>query len=250
MKYPIRGAARVLAAAALAMPLLAQAAPYYVTDLRLALIDDPVRVRFAGGAERSADKTRAALQEGAATVGWQVVGPRTDGRMELFFTGREKYEIRVEATYDASGYRLRYLHSESLRYGEEPAERGSFRVIHHRYNDWVKKLVAAVSRRAGVPSTTAYGFAGLNDIEALPAIQGDGRDAYRKYLDAPVPRAFAIGQGGAFGWSAVLPDIRTGRYRPNEDPIAYAVDACSKRAKGPCRLYSIDDRVVWDPPRP
>jgi hypothetical protein len=239
-----------VAAVVAAAPLLARADSYYLSDHRLAVIDDPVRVRFTGGAERSADKIRAALEEGAATAGWQVVGPRADGRMNLFYGGRERYDIRIEASYDESGYRLRYLHSESLHYREEPAERGFLRVIHHRYNEWVRKLVTAVSRRAGLPSTTAYGFAGLNDVEALPAVQGDGRDAYRKYLDAPVPRAFAIGQDGAFGWSAVRPDTRTGRYRPNEDPIAYAVAACTKRAQGACRLYSLDERVVWDPSRP
>lgn len=249
MKLRIGGAVlAALAAAVVAAPLLARADPYYVNDHRLDLIDDPVRVRFPGP-ERSAEKTREALKEGAAIAGWQPIGAETDGRMELFFTGRERFEIRIEATYDASGYRLRYL-SSGLPYREEPAERGYLRLIHKRYNTWIKQLVNAVSRRAGVPATAAYGFAGVGNVEAVPGLQGEGRDAYRKYLDAPAPKAFAIGQGGAFGWSAVRPDTRTGRYPPNADPIAFAVDACAQRAKGACRLYSLDDRVVWSLPNP
>ena len=49
----------------------------------------------------------------------------------------------------------------------------------------------------------------LNDAEAVPHLDGRGRDGYRHFLATLPPRAFAIAPGGAWGYSteAASPDL-------------------------------------------
>jgi hypothetical protein len=50
------------------------------------------------------------------------------------------------------------------------------------------------------------------------------------------PRAFAVSPSGAWCWA-----------EEGEDPDARALAACEKKSNQPCRLYSVDDYVVWKP---
>ncbi len=108
---------------------------------------------------------------------------------------------------------------------------------------WVPKLDAFLARM-GLPHTEvnpeympsvappASGYAAIDDVLAVPYLGIAGQAYYRKFLEKPLPRAIAIGfRGGA---------AASGGF----DPIAQALKQCGERGPG-CRLYAVDDTVVW-----
>ena len=90
---------------------------------------------------------------------------------------------------------------------------------------------------ADTPRLPASGFAQIDDLNTLPHLTASGREAYRHYLDLPVPRAFAMSDSGAWSWA-----------EDGDDPSSRAIAACQKNSKTACRLYSIDQDVVWQDP--
>jgi dienelactone hydrolase len=80
-------------------------------------------------------------------------------------------------------------------------------------------------------------YADLNDTQALPYLGEQGAAYYREFLDKPMPRALAIGPNGA--------GSSTGGF----DPLAQALKLCGEHGPG-CRLYAVDDTVVWVRPTP
>lgn len=84
-----------------------------------------------------------------------------------------------------------------------------------------------------LPARTDY--ARVDDVEAVPFLSASGRKAYADYLTKETPRAFAVSPSGAWTWA-----------EEGEDPEARALKTCSARSAQPCKLYSIDDYVVWN----
>jgi dienelactone hydrolase len=82
------------------------------------------------------------------------------------------------------------------------------------------------------PKTT---FASVDDVDAVPYLTANGRRAYREYLTKLTPRAFAVSSSGAWTWA-----------EEGEDPESRALSTCSAKSSEPCKLYSIDDYVVWN----
>lgn len=78
-------------------------------------------------------------------------------------------------------------------------------------------------------------FAALEDEARIPYLRDSGRAGYRNYLTRLVPRAFAIAPNGAWGWG-----------EGGDDPLRRALFNCNRAGKGECRLYSVDDQVVWE----
>jgi len=78
----------------------------------------------------------------------------------------------------------------------------------------------------------ASGYAAVGDVERVPVRGVAAREAYRKFLAATAPRAFAIGDDGGFG------------YAIGDYVIARALGFC-RRGGQHCRLYAVDDEVVW-----
>jgi dienelactone hydrolase len=98
----------------------------------------------------------------------------------------------------------------------------------------------------GMPTTVLYDvpapptpprtdFAKVDDIEAVPFLSENGRRAYADYLTKMTPRAFAVSPSGAWTWA-----------EEGEAPEARALATCSAKSSAPCKLYSIDDYVVWN----
>lgn len=83
---------------------------------------------------------------------------------------------------------------------------------------------------------TATDFARVDEVDRVPHLRDTGREGYRAFLLRSSPRAFAIAPNGAWGWA-------TG----GEDPLKRALDTCSRRGEGKCRLYAVDADVVWTP---
>jgi dienelactone hydrolase len=102
---------------------------------------------------------------------------------------------------------------------------------------FLKKIGMPTEERYAVsaqPSLPKSDFARLDDVDAVPYVNEHGRSAYREYLAKMTPRAFAVSANGAWCWA-----------EEGEDPDARALATCEKKAGQPCRLYSVDEQVVW-----
>lgn len=86
------------------------------------------------------------------------------------------------------------------------------------------------------PMPQATNFARIDDVEAVPFLSENGKRAYAEYLTKMTPRAFAVSPSGAWCWA-----------EEGEDPEARALATCSAKSDKPCRLYSVDESVVWNP---
>jgi hypothetical protein len=71
-------------------------------------------------------------------------------------------------------------------------------------------------------------------VEAIPYLKDKGRAAYRAFLEQPIPRAFAVSSSGDWSWA-----------EDGEDPAAQVLASCKKNSAQPCKLYAIDNDVVW-----
>jgi dienelactone hydrolase len=91
--------------------------------------------------------------------------------------------------------------------------------------------VVAIAEEPAMPPTN---FAALDDINAVPFVHERGRDAYRDYLTRSGPKAFAVSPSGAWSWA-----------EEGDDPVERVLAACQKNSREACRLYAVDDNVVW-----
>ena len=80
------------------------------------------------------------------------------------------------------------------------------------------------------------GFASLRDVPTVPLISQRCREIYTDFLKGDVPRAFAIGPKGNCSYF-------TGQL----DVVAKALARCKENAKAECKLYAVNDDVVWLP---
>jgi dienelactone hydrolase len=79
----------------------------------------------------------------------------------------------------------------------------------------------------------ATGYAKLNDVNAVPWINAKGREAYARFLNLKIPRAFVVATSGASATTQ-------GGY----DPLGRALSLCEK-AGLTCRAYAVNDQVIW-----
>jgi dienelactone hydrolase len=86
------------------------------------------------------------------------------------------------------------------------------------------------------PMPQATNFAKIEDVESVPFLSENGKRAYAEYLTKMTPRAFAVSPSGAWCWA-----------EEGEAPEARALATCSAKSDKPCRLYSVDEHVVWNP---
>ena len=85
------------------------------------------------------------------------------------------------------------------------------------------------------PTPARTNYAQVDDVEAVPFLSENGRRAYADYLTKMTPRAFAVSPSGAWTWA-----------EEGEAPEARALATCSAKSTEPCKLYSVDDYVVWN----
>jgi hypothetical protein len=223
-----------VSAALLASHTLMSAAAYDLGDRRLALIDDPLRIKFQSANAPGREKMRQAIAAGTAAHGWQL-SAETDGRMQMTRSVRQ-HSMSVELTYDADGYVIRYLESSNLLYREP---KPGLRAIHRSYNVWIDELVTAINAAAGAHvSERTMGFASLGQVDAVPLLSNRGREAYKTFLAKPTPRAFAIASNGAYGFA-------WGHPRDDSDRVDKALQICGTRGTE-CKVYAVDDHVVWN----
>jgi len=79
-------------------------------------------------------------------------------------------------------------------------------------------------------------FAALDDVAAVPYLNAEGRNAYRKFLTMPMPRLFFI---APTGWTKQA----VGGF----DPLAQGRKLCADAGQQ-CQVYAVDDYVAWTAP--
>jgi hypothetical protein len=86
------------------------------------------------------------------------------------------------------------------------------------------------------------GFARVDDVDAVPHLGPQGRQAYREWVKSPLPKAFALAPGGAYfpAWSVTPPDTTL-----PSDPTERALLVCGRNAKAACKVYAVNNTVVW-----
>ena len=107
--------------------------------------------------------------------------------------------------------------------------------------------VEAFLERIGMPTRVQYevqappapqpsGFAAIDAVSAVPYLDAAGRAAYRNFLNQYPTRAFAVSSSGAWSWA-----------EGGDNPMSVALNNCRKEnGNSPCRLYAVDDHVVWN----
>jgi len=217
-------------------------------DMRLAVLEDPARIEYRQGAEPSAEHLRQAVTIIAASRGWTVASEK-DQHWALARAVRGKHAVKVDLACDKRGCVLTYVDSEDLLYSERVFAGTKLRLIHRNYNNWIRDLAQSLNGGLGVPSQVIYGFASLSAVDAVPVVDDAGRRGYEEFLGAAKPRAFAIGSNGAWGASnqglVGAGGVPTSFFNATQqDVLRIAVGRCNERGGG-CRLYAVDDRVVW-----
>jgi dienelactone hydrolase len=89
------------------------------------------------------------------------------------------------------------------------------------------------------------GFAALSDVSAPPGLNENCRRRYEDWLRSASPRGFAVAVDGGCGFSS-------GTKPPSADlptdPAERALMVCQRVRDRQCRLYAMDDQVVWTAP--
>jgi len=85
----------------------------------------------------------------------------------------------------------------------------------------------------GAPEDSA--LAALEDASRLPNLSPGCAGLYESFLDADQPRAYAHSAKGACGYAFGV-----------ENVAQRALEFCQRRGGASCRLYAVDERIVWD----
>ena len=89
-----------------------------------------------------------------------------------------------------------------------------------------------------IPPKTTY--ARIDDVDKVPLKSEKGLAEYRRYLQAPPPKAFAI-----------APDKMSCAWQSgNIEVINAALSRCAERSRKTCSLYAVDNDIVWQPAMP
>ena len=91
-------------------------------------------------------------------------------------------------------------------------------------------------------SNLDHSFSSVNDAEAVPYIGEDGKAGYQRFLSQRNNRAFAISETGGWGSSW--------NWKTTSDAISFALEKCLARSSIPCKIYAVNDDVVWEPKIP
>jgi len=94
-------------------------------------------------------------------------------------------------------------------------------------------LAKAGFTQAALPSVPEPSdFAQIDQIDKVPVGAETRQNLYTRFLASPLPRAFAIGPGGA--------GFATGDWA-----VGRALGFCQARRGIKCKLYAVDNQVVW-----
>ncbi len=99
-------------------------------------------------------------------------------------------------------------------------------------DQFIASLGFAAPKTTNAPNPT--GFARIDDSSKLPLVKQEMKDTgYPRFLNVDLPRAIAIGPKGE--WN----------FQSGEGAMTRALERCANTAKADCKLYAVDDSVVW-----
>jgi dienelactone hydrolase len=142
---------------------------------------------------------------------------------------------RMHAAYTAAGGK-----AQLVAYGAFKADAHSLFGDRDGLAVWLpeaERFLQAVGMPTAVLPHTAPEdpkLAALADTSSIPHVGESCIRGYGLFLDYDYPRAYAISSDGRCGYAY-----------GGEDPKKRAVSNCQRRAKEPCRLYAVDDSIVW-----
>jgi dienelactone hydrolase len=91
--------------------------------------------------------------------------------------------------------------------------------------------VVAIAEDAPIPKTD---YAAIDNVTAVPYLRERGREAYHAFLAKSAPKAFAVSPSGAWSWA-----------EEGDDPVERVLSSCQSVSHQPCKLYAVDNYVVW-----
>jgi dienelactone hydrolase len=200
-------------------------------------------INFYGGIRSSACKASdKALIEGAKSLGkgHRVPSLWLYGDNDRFFS-RPLWEAMYRA-YAAGG-----SETELFGYGKYGTDAHtllgqpySIRVFEAKLEAFLKRqgFPTRITHQEFVPISPppASGYAAIDDVNAVPFLNDQQRQAYREFLKKPAPKVFLIAE-----WRSVF--VSAGGY----DPMAIALANCEKEGLV-CRPYAFNSDVVWSYP--
>lgn len=87
------------------------------------------------------------------------------------------------------------------------------------------------------PRPPANKSATIAATDQVPHLSQSGRDTgYAAFLAKTAPRAFALSAQGNWGWATGTDDL-----------LSRTLANCQKKSGNPCKLYAVNDDVVWQP---
>jgi hypothetical protein len=232
-----------------ASPAFAQRTPVAIVNYFNIPIAD------ASGQPVRTEQVKKAIQDGANTRGW-TLADEPSNKMLATLVVRNKHTIMVEITYSAQRYSLRYRDSVNMNYHSEarydsrlPASRSGSTprgpVIHPAYNTWVQELKTAIDVELRRPKPAREKAAGgLDDVDAVPGLDERGKQGYRLWLTQKTPRAFVVASDGR--WNSAWGTTPQKAGDPT-DPAERAMALCARAGKPDCKLYAVDEKIVWQP---
>lgn len=207
--------------------------------------DIPVRlaVNFAGGL-KVISSTRPCDWQNSLVDAMAKIGHQSKVSTLWFYGENDSYFGPTLTTQMFNAYRQSGGKAELTQY---PAFKND---AHKMFGDpdgwnlWLPKTLSAM-KRAGLPTEVQFvtgtrprpkasGYAALQAVDMLPFVLNGGKKAYQNFLKRSAPKAFALSDSGAWGWAS-----------GGDDSIDMALSSCQKNSATNCRLYAVDEEVVW-----
>lgn len=183
-------------------------------------VNQEVALRVTEGGER----VEAACEVGNDRASWSVISPL------VFGVTRSEKPLTVECSTPEGSKATRVF--EAIKFGDLPGSG----VASYSYPPTLELALVRHGKHQTV-HVGAPAFASIDDVSKLPQVDEDGQEGYRRFLAGDTPRAFAISDKGRW--------IRVNAVR---GAARLAMDRCQSYG-GRCRLYAVDDEVVWDSKR-
>lgn len=183
-------------------------------------VNQEVALRVSEGGER----VEAACEVSNDQASWSVIAPL------VFGVTRSQEPLTVECSTPEGSKATRVFNA--IKFGDLPGSG----VASYSYPP-ILELALVRPGKHQIVQAGAPAFASIDDVSMLPQVGDDGREGYRRFLAGDAPRAFAISDKGRW--------VRVNAVR---GAARLAMDRCQSYG-GRCRLYAVDDEVVWDSKR-
>lgn len=180
----------------------------------------PVNQELALRVAENGERAEAACELSNDRGSWSVVSPVVVG------VTRSEKPLKVECSTPEGSRATRVF--EAVKHGNLTGID-----VHYSYPQ-VLELTLARPTRAQTLSVDASSYARIDDVSRLPQVDDEGREGYRRFLAGDSPRAFAISDNG-----------RWVRVNAARGAARTALSRCQTYG-GRCRLYAVDDEVIWD----